>query len=83
MTRRVFSLLNNQYVDREGRLKFLKTLRTLGEHICISFILGHQNPQQLTNDVWSAVGFQNHNFYEPGLILFPNSFFILINCLLI
>ncbi|CAF4003097.1 unnamed protein product, partial [Rotaria sp. Silwood1] len=59
MIRKIFSLLNSQYNDREGRLKLLKAIRSLGEHVCIDFILGHQNPQQLTNDFWSAVGFQN------------------------
>ncbi|CAM4815600.1 unnamed protein product [Rotaria magnacalcarata] len=67
MIRKIFSLLNSQYVEREGRSKFLKAMRSLAEHICIDIMLGHQNPQQLTNDVWSAVGFQNHTFYESAM----------------
>ena len=48
MIRKIFSLLNSQYIDREGRFKALKAARSLGERTCIDFILHHQSPQQLT-----------------------------------
>ncbi|CAF3930229.1 unnamed protein product [Rotaria magnacalcarata] len=67
MIRKIFSLLNSQYIEREGLSKFLKAMRSLAEHICLDIMLGHQNPQQLTNDVWSTVGFQNHTFYESAI----------------
>jgi len=42
MIRKIFSLLNSQYIDCVGRLKFLKAALSLGEHKCIDFILHHQ-----------------------------------------
>ena len=44
MIRKIFSLLNSQYINREGRLKLNKAIRSLSEHICIDFYLHHQNP---------------------------------------
>jgi hypothetical protein len=51
MMQKIFNLLNSQYIDREGRLKVLKAARSLGEHIYNDFILHHQNPQQLTDNL--------------------------------
>jgi hypothetical protein len=51
MVRKIFSLLNSQYFDCVGRLKALKAVRSLGEHICIDFILDHQNLQQLKDNL--------------------------------
>lgn len=64
--RKVFSLLNCQYIDREGRIKALKAARSLGERTCIDFILHHQNPQQLTANLWSAVRSRGCQFLGPG-----------------
>jgi len=47
MIQKIFSLLNSQYINREGCLKVLEAARSLGEHICMDLILHHQNPQQL------------------------------------
>lgn len=66
MIRKIFSLLNSQYIDREGRLKALKAARSLGERTCIDFILHHQNPQQLTANLWSAVRSRGCQFLGPG-----------------
>jgi hypothetical protein len=49
--RKMFSLLNNQYIDGKGHLKLLNAIRSLGEHMCIDFILHHQNSQQLTENL--------------------------------
>ena len=70
MIRKIFGLLNNQYIDREGRLKMLKSARSLGERTCIDFILHHQNPQQLTANLWSAVRSRGCQFLGPGFIFF-------------
>lgn len=66
MIRKIFSLLNSQYIDREGRFKALKAARSLGERTCIDFILHHQNPQQLTANLWSAVRSRGCQFLGPG-----------------
>ncbi len=83
MIRKIFSLLNIQYIDRPGRLKVLKAIRSLGEHMCIHFILHHQNHQQLKDNLRSAIGLGDGEFLEPGLIFFPNYIFYLNHCLLI
>ncbi|CAF4348299.1 unnamed protein product, partial [Rotaria magnacalcarata] len=57
-----------QYIDRASRLKVLKAIRSLGEHMCIAFILRCQNPQQATDNFRSAIGLQSDQFLEPGSI---------------
>ncbi|CAF1429193.1 unnamed protein product [Rotaria sordida] len=44
------------------RLKVLEAIRSLGEHICMNFILHHQNPQQLTDNLRSAIGLRDDQF---------------------
>ncbi len=51
MIRKIFSLLNSQYIDRADRLKVLKAMRSLGERICIDFILHHKSCQEVTDDL--------------------------------
>ncbi|CAF1357655.1 unnamed protein product [Adineta steineri] len=65
--RKVFGLLNSQFIDREGRLKALKAARSLGERACIDFIIHHQNPQQLTANLWSAVRSRGCQFLGPAM----------------
>jgi RING finger/CCCH-type zinc finger protein len=79
MIRKIFSLLNSQYIDREGRLKALKAARSLGERTCIDFILHHQNPQQLTANLWSAVRSRGCQFLGPGFSFFFFFLFVKIN----
>jgi hypothetical protein len=64
----MFSLLNSQYIDGKGHLKLLKAIRSLSEHKCIDFILHHQNSRQLADSLRSAIGLQNGQFLQPGLI---------------
>jgi hypothetical protein len=82
-TRKIFSLLNSQYIDREGRLKVLKAACSLGEHICIDFILHHKNLQQLVDKLRSVFGLRDGQFLQIGLIFFQIMFFYLNRCLLI
>ncbi len=77
--RKVFSLLNNQYIVHEGHLKALEAVRSLGEWTCIYFIHSHQNPQQvqeLIDQLWSAVRSRIFEFLEPGIILLQIIFFL-------
>jgi hypothetical protein len=82
-TRKIFSLLNSQYINHEGRSKVLEATRSLGEHICIDCIRHYQNPQQLKDNLEAAIHLPKGHFPEPGLIYFPNYFFYLNHCLLI
>lgn len=79
MIRKIFSLLNCQYIDREGRSKAIKSARSLGERSCIDFILHHQNPQQLTATLWSAVRSRGCQFLGPGFKVFFFLIFV-FNC---
>jgi len=76
MIRKIFGLLNSQFIDREGRLKGLKAARSLGERTCIDFIIHHQNPQQLTANLWSAVRSRGCQFLGPGFYFFFQRSFI-------
>jgi len=70
--RKVFSLLNNQYIVHEGHLQTLEAVRSLGEWTCIYFIDYHQNPQQvqqLIDKLWLAVRSGPCAFLVPGIIL--------------
>jgi hypothetical protein len=82
-TRKIFSLLNSQYINHEGRSKVLEAIRSLGEHICIDCIRHYQNPQQLKDNLGLAIHLPKGHFPKPGLIFFPNYFFYLNHCLLI
>lgn len=66
MMRKIFGLFNCQFIDREGRWKALKAVRSLGERACVDLILHHQNPQQLTANLWSAVRSRGCQFLGPG-----------------
>jgi hypothetical protein len=77
--RKVFSLLNSQYIVREGRLKALEAARTLGHWTGIYFIHSHQNRQQvqqLIAELWSKVRSQNFAFLGSGRIFLQIIFFI-------
>jgi hypothetical protein len=78
--RKVFSLLNSQYIVREGRLKALEAARSLGHWTCIYFIHSHQNRQQvqqLIAELWSKVRSQNFAFLGSGRIFLQIIFFYL------
>ncbi|CAF4411257.1 unnamed protein product, partial [Adineta steineri] len=47
MIRKIFGVLNNQYLDDEGHLKVFKAACRRGEHICTDIIVHHQNRQEL------------------------------------
>jgi hypothetical protein len=83
MIRKIFSLLNSQYIDCEGRLNVVKAMRSLAEQLCIDFTLHHQNSQQLTHNLRSAIGLRDGQVLEQGWILFSKLFFYLNHCLLI
>jgi hypothetical protein len=78
--RKVFSLLNSQYIVREGRLKALQAARSLGQWACIYVIHSHQNRQQvqqLIDKLWSEFRSQDFAFLGPGRIFLQIIFFYL------
>ncbi|CAF2878072.1 unnamed protein product [Rotaria sp. Silwood2] len=68
-TRKIFSLLNNQYINHEGRSKVLEAIRSLGEHICIDCIRHYQKPQQLKDNLEAAIRLPKGHFPEPEKVL--------------
>lgn len=67
MQRKLVTLINCQLVEEEGRLRALRSARSLGERTVTELILQHQNPQQLSANLWAAVRARGCQFLGPGL----------------
>jgi hypothetical protein len=79
MIRKIFGLLNSQYIVHEGRLKAVESARSLGEWTCINLIHSHQNSQQvdrLIHNLRLAVASRVGEFPVPGTIFLQIIFFI-------
>ena len=55
MQRKLVTLVNCQLVEAEGRARAVRSARSLGERSVTELILQHQNPQQLSANLWAAV----------------------------
>lgn len=55
MQRKLVTLINCQLVEEEGRARSMRAARSLGERTVTELILQHQNPQQLSANLWAAV----------------------------
>ena len=55
MQRKLVTLINCQLLEEEGRARATRAARSLGERSVTELILLHQNPQQLSAHLWSAV----------------------------
>ena len=82
MQRKLVSLVNCQLIEEEGRSRAVKAARSLGERTVMELILLHQNPQQLSANLWAAVRARGCQFLGPGmchsflpLTLAPSSLF--------
>ncbi|CAF0928869.1 unnamed protein product [Didymodactylos carnosus] len=67
IVRKLFSLVNCSYLEVDGRIRALRQARNLGERIINDFLLHHQNPQQLTATLWSAVRARGCQFLGPAM----------------
>lgn len=67
MQRKLVTLINCQLVEDEGRLRALRAARSLGERTVTELILQHQNPQQLSANLWAAVRARGCQFLGPGM----------------
>lgn len=81
MQRKLVTLVNCQLVEEEGRVRAVRAGRSLGERTVTELILQHQNPQQLSANLWAAVRARGCQFLGPGeqrsLVTEPNSLFII------
>jgi RING finger/CCCH-type zinc finger protein len=66
MQRKLITLLNCQLVEGEGRARAVRACRSLGERTVNELILLHQNPQQLSANLWAAVRSRGCQFLGPG-----------------
>lgn len=67
MQRKLVMLINCQLLEEEGRTRALKAARSLGERTVTELIIQHQNPQQLSTNLWAAVRARGCQFLGPGL----------------
>lgn len=66
MQRKLVTLVNCQLVEEEGRIRAVRAGRSLGERAVTELILQHQNPQQLSANLWAAVRARGCQFLGPG-----------------
>lgn len=66
MQRKLVTLVNCQLVEEEGRVRAMRAARSLGERTVTELILQHQNPQQLSANLWAAVRARGCQFLGPG-----------------
>ena len=55
MQRKLVTLVNCQLAEAEGRARAVRSARSLGERSVTELILQHQNPQQLSANLWAGV----------------------------
>lgn len=67
MLRKLVTLINCQLVEDEGRARSLRAARSLGERTVTELILQHQNPQQLSTNLWAAVRARGCQFLGPAM----------------
>ncbi|XP_047228722.1 roquin-2 isoform X1 [Girardinichthys multiradiatus] len=67
MQRKLVTLVNCQLLEEEGRLRAVRAARSLGERTVTELILQHQNPQQLSANLWAAVRARGCQFLGPAM----------------
>ncbi|ALC44834.1 roq [Drosophila busckii] len=67
MQRKLVTLINCQLMEKEGRVRALRAARSLGERTVTELILQHQNPQQLSSNLWAAVRTRGCQFLGPAM----------------
>ncbi|XP_023860611.1 roquin-1-like isoform X2 [Salvelinus sp. IW2-2015] len=67
MQRKLVTLVHCQLVEEEGRVRATRAARSLGERTVTELILQHQNPQQLSSNLWAAVRARGCQFLGPAM----------------
>lgn len=67
MQKKLVSLVNCQLLVGEGRARALRAARFLGERTVTELLLQHQNPQQLSANLWAAVRARGCQFLGPAM----------------
>ncbi|KAL0279816.1 UNVERIFIED_CONTAM: hypothetical protein PYX00_001297 [Menopon gallinae] len=67
MQKKLVNLVNCQLLVGEGRARALRAARFLGERTVTELLLQHQNPQELSANLWSAVRARGCQFLGPAM----------------
>ncbi len=67
MQRKLVTLINCQLLEEDGQLRAARAARSLGERSVTELILQHQNPQQLSANLWAAVRARGCQFLGPAM----------------
>ncbi|KAJ8317794.1 hypothetical protein KUTeg_004651 [Tegillarca granosa] len=67
MQRKLVTLVCCQLIEEEGRTRAMRGARSLGERTVTELILQHQNPQQLSANLWAAVRARGCQFLGPAM----------------
>uniref|UniRef100_A0A4W4FBZ5 RING-type E3 ubiquitin transferase n=1 Tax=Electrophorus electricus TaxID=8005 RepID=A0A4W4FBZ5_ELEEL len=67
MQRKLVTMVSCQLVEQEGRVRAERVARSLGERTVTELILQHQNPQQLSANLWAAVRARGCQFLGPAM----------------
>lgn len=67
MQRKLVNLVNCQLAEEEGRTRVMRAARSLGERTVTELMLLHQNPQQLSANLWAAVRNRGCQFLGPAM----------------
>lgn len=67
MQRKLVTLVTCQLAEPEGRARAVRAARSLGERTVTELILQHQNPQQLSANLWAAVRARGCQFLGPAM----------------
>jgi len=67
MQRKLITLVTCQLLQDEGRSRGVRSARSLGERSVTELILQHQNPQQLSANLWAAVRARGCQFLGPAM----------------
>ena len=67
MQRKLVTLITCQLAEQEGRARAVRAARSLGERTVTELILQHQNPQQLSANLWAAVRARGCQFLGPAM----------------
>ncbi|KAL1456349.1 hypothetical protein WDU94_001086, partial [Cyamophila willieti] len=67
MQRKLIGLINCQILEEEGRGRAMRAARSIGERAVTELNLQHQNPQQLSANLWAAVRARGCQFLGPAM----------------
>ncbi|XP_054721423.1 roquin-2-like [Uloborus diversus] len=67
MQKKLVQLMNCQLAEDEGRARSIRATRALAERAVVELILQHQNPQQVSVNLWAAVRARGCQFLGPAL----------------